>query len=187
MSKVFVFFGKMGPGEGVSCMSELESLMSTSRFSRAKTGVSWMALVAATSLGAEGFESVTARVTTDPIDASPDSAASQRYRLVVQAYAPGSLPTGEMPSRRERPLASAQRTVTAEELRDGVALDVMQLGGEFRAVERPTVFAWLEPGEADLEFQGLDARPGEPVLSAVAEGVEEDRVDLVLRNGSARV
>jgi hypothetical protein len=70
-----------------------------------------------------------------------------------------------MPSRRERPVGSVQREVTADELRSGVRVSVL----EFRdaqpsrrnaAVRDGTlVVAWVEASGADLEFDGRTARP----------------------------
>ena len=141
-----------------------------------------MALVAASCLGAENFDSVRAHVTADPAKRVVPAA---RYRLVVQAYAPGSLTQGSLPGGASRPLASAQRAVSAEELRQGVAVDVMQLGGEFRAVHDPTVVAWVEPGDADLDYHGLRARPGPFALCGTAEHAHEGSVDLVLAHDRA--
>jgi hypothetical protein len=159
-----------------------ESMSSPSRLSKVAAGASWMALVAASYVGAENFDSVRAHVTADP---ATEVTPAARYRLVVQAYAPGSVTQGSLPSAASRPLASAQRAVSADELRAGVAIDVMQLGGEFRAVADPTVVAWVEPGDADLDYQGLRARPGPEALCGAAEHAHAGSVDLVLAHSGS--
>ena len=158
-------------------MNQFGESMSSSRLSKVAAGASWMALVAASCVGAENFDSVRANVKADP---AKDVAPADRYRLVVQAFAPGSVVQGSLPNAASRPLASAQRAISAEELRAGVAVDVMQLGGEFRAVDDPTVVAWVEPGDADLDYQGLRARPGPEALCGTAEHARAGSVDLVL-------
>ncbi len=163
-------------------MNQFSESMSSSRLSKVAAGASWMALVAASCLGAESFDSVRAHVTADPLK---QVAPAARYRLVVQAYAPGSLTRGSLPGAAARPLASAQRAVSADELRAGVAIDVMQLGGEFQAVDNPTVIAWVEPGDADLEYQGLRDRPGPEALCCAAEHARAGSVDLVLTHAGA--
>lgn len=110
---------------------------------------SWIALVAATTLG-DAAETVRAEVRTD-------APLSGVYRLVVQSY---DSTVNDKPGRYERPVGSAQRAVTADELRDGVHISMV----EFRdplgvAVQGPTVLAWIESGEPDLEFDGRMARP----------------------------
>ena len=163
-------------------MNQFGESMSASRLSKVAAGASWMALVAASCMGADSFDSVRAHVTAHPLK---QVAPAARYRLVVQAYAPGSLMQGSLPGAATRPLASAQRAVSVEELREGVAIDVMQFGGEFRAVDDPTVVAWVEPGDADLEYQGLRARPGPEALCCTAEHARAGAVDLVLAHDGA--
>src|SRR5689334_15412222 len=79
--------------------------------SSAAVGASWMALVAATTIGLGHLDRVRAEVSTDKASLGVEG----RYRLVVQSYARGSVPAGNLPSRGQKPLASAQRSVTAEE------------------------------------------------------------------------
>ena len=144
--------------------------------SSAAVGASWMALVAATTMGLGELDRVRAEVS---VDTATLGAASGRYRLVVQSYAQGSVPAGMLPGARQKPLASAQRSVTAEELSRGVAVDVLRVG---EAVgPSPVIVAWLEQGEANLEFDGAEARPSETSLYGASESRELGAARLVLK------
>jgi hypothetical protein len=114
--------------------------------------VSWLALVAATSLGVAHAGTV-----RTAIKLSPDMLdADGRYRLVVQSYdrlrAKSALPGSQ------HPRASAQRAVTAEDLARGVRIDLVELA-ERPETDPGVVVAWVEPGDPDLEFDGRGARP----------------------------
>jgi hypothetical protein len=86
-----------------------------------KAGVSWMALLAATTVGIGTVQRVRAAVSADPTKL----AGSERgYRLIVQSYARSSLGTGQLPRQREKPLASTQRAITPAELARGVAVRI---------------------------------------------------------------
>jgi hypothetical protein len=98
---------------------------------------SWMALLAEATLPAA--RTVQAEVRADV------GGGSEPMRLVVQVFGRG-----------RRPLGAAQRAVSAAELRRGVRVDVVQVGGEG---ETPRVVAWVEPGAPDLEYEGLEAAP----------------------------
>src|SRR5262245_23052265 len=88
---------------------------------------SWIALVAATTLGAGQFASLRAEIRTEPGITVDD--AKRSYRLVVQSYAPeGIVASDGLPEAGARALASAQRAITAEELREGIAVDILQVG-----------------------------------------------------------
>jgi len=61
-----------------------------------------------------------------------------------------------------RPVGSMQRSVTADELRDGVhvnLLELRQLPASSAEQQSPMVVAWVEAGEPDLEFDARNARP----------------------------
>jgi hypothetical protein len=122
---------------------------------RSKTGsVSWLALVAATSLGIAHAGTVRAEVKL----ARDTLTSGGRYRLIVQSYdrldGASSIPTSV------RPRASTQRTVTAADLARGIRIDLIELGDGQRAGSEPGVLiAWVEPGEANLEFDARRARP----------------------------
>jgi hypothetical protein len=157
-----------------------ESKKALGRMSRAATvvassaavGASWMALVAATTIGLGHLDRVRAEVSAD----TAKLGASDRYRLVVQSYPRASMSADNLPNLRQKPLASAQRSVTAEELSRGVAIDVLRVGEDVDPSQ--VIVAWIEQGEADLEFDGAEARPGANSMYGASES----------RNlGSARV
>jgi len=148
--------------------------VATAAASTAAAGVSWMALVAATTMGLGQLHQVRAEVTGDLTNVD---AGAGRYRLIVQAYARDSVGRG-LPDVRERPLASAQRAVTPEELSRGIAIDVLRVDDAVNSAGSEVIVAWVERGEPDLEFDGAEARP----TAAALYGVSEPRVV-----GSARV
>jgi hypothetical protein len=113
---------------------------------------SWLALVAATSLGIAHAETVRAEIKLPP----EAFETGGRYRLIVQSYdtlgRPSLIPAG-------KPRASTQRTVTAADLVDGVRIDLIELGDEEASRSDRRVIAWVEPGEANLEFDARRAKP----------------------------
>lgn len=131
----------------------------------AKAGASWMALVAATTAGLSALHRVRAEVSVGAPELP--SVVAEGYRLVVQSYAADSVVDG-VPPLHARPLASAQRSVTAGELLDGVAVDVVSVGDEDRK-ELPVIVAWVEQGAPNLEFDGWRARPSDDAYVGVAE------------------
>jgi hypothetical protein len=80
------------------------------------------------------------------------------YRLVVQSY---DASDGGVPDQDARPVGSVQRAVTADELREGVRVNLLELraGATANGSNDPMVVAWIEAGEPDLEFDGRRARP----------------------------
>lgn len=158
----------------------------TGRVSRAATvvassaavGASWMALVAATTIGLGHLDRVRAEVSAD---SAALGTAGGRYRLVVQSYARESMAAGKLPGLRQKPLASAQRSVTAEELSRGVAVDVLRVGESVDPSQ--VIVAWIERGEANLEFDGAEARPTESALyeASVSRDLGAARVVLKAR------
>lgn len=131
----------------------------------AAAGASWMALLAVTTLGAASLERMRAEVS------APDLAAatSAGYRLIVQSYAAGSVDENQLPSAGQKPLASAQRAVTAEELALGVAVDVVQIDEATAGARAPVIVAWLEHGAPDLEFDAMRARPSREAVYGTAQ------------------
>jgi hypothetical protein len=141
-----------------------------------KVRASWTALVAATTLGMAGASVLHADIKSD---ARLD--ASRSYRLIVQSYDDADVATlgGD-----ERPVASVQRAVTAEELKEGVRVGLLEFRhpgrgpDEARAGSRtkPVVLAWVEEGKADLELDGLRARPrpGSLLGAASRDGSDTD-------------
>ncbi|HEY3493786.1 MAG TPA: hypothetical protein VGK73_03825, partial [Polyangiaceae bacterium] len=79
----------------------------------AAAGVSWVALLASTTIGVESVQRVRAAISADPrkLSKSPDG-----YRLIVQSYPRSMVTSGELPAERARPLGSTQRSITREEL-----------------------------------------------------------------------
>ena len=109
-----------------------------------------MALLAATTLGMDGANTVRAEVRADE-----DLVESRDYRLVVQSY--------DATGHDARPVGSMQRSVSADELRHGVNVNLLELRKQAAVpnpeVQSPMVVAWIEAGEPDLEFDGRTARP----------------------------
>ena len=112
---------------------------------------SWTALLADTAWGMEGLGRRRVRVRQRPHGASSDL-----LRLVVQSYRERDVVAGR-PTPYARPLASAQRGVSSDELTHGVSLDLVHF--EENDADEVVVIAWAEEGEPDLDFDGLEARP----------------------------
>lgn len=165
-------------------MATLNEKKTPGRVSRAATvvassaavGASWMALVAATTIGLGQLDRIRAEVS---VDSGALGQPGGRFRLVVQSYAQGSVTAGDLPGSRQRPLASAQRSVSAEELSRGVAVDVLRVGEAADASQ--TIVAWVERGEADLEFDGAEARPGAHALYGVTDSHDIGSARVVLK------
>ncbi len=131
-----------------AAMAARRSIRSTA--SRSAAAGSWLALLAATTLG-DAADTVRAEVRAVGL------AADGVYRLVVQSYDASS---GAVPDRSSRPIGSLQRAVTADELRRGVQVNLLELSRPAGHVERPVIVAWIEAGSPNLEFDGRTARPG---------------------------
>ena len=121
-----------------------------SRASRSAAAGSWLALLAATTVG-DAASTLRAEVR------APGLATNGVYRLVVQSYAS---PRGAVPGQSARPIGSTQRAVTADELRNGVSVNLLELARAADPTDKPVVVAWIEAGAPDLEFDGRTARPG---------------------------
>jgi hypothetical protein len=149
--------------------------------SSARRGVSWLALVAATGLGIYQVGRVRAEITADAVIGT--GADGEGYRLIVQSYTPDSMGDDHLPTAHARPLASTQRAITAEELKKGVEVDIVQLEADV-APENAIVVAWIERGAPDLELDALTARPtADALYGAGAE--DSSSVRVVLRRRSA--
>lgn len=142
----------------------------TSRRRAAATAGSWLALLAAATLG-DGASTVHAEVRADRVR---DGA----YRLVVQSYDRAGA---------ARPVGSLQRTVTADELRNGVHVNLVELRGSQapRSAANPVIVAWIEAGGPDLEFDGLRARPQPGSSYGVASRPAEQNVARISLNRRA--
>ncbi len=144
--------------------------------SSAAVGASWMALVAATTIGLGHLDRVRAEVSAET---GALGTAGGRYRLVVQSYPSASMSAGKLPGMRHKPLASAQRSVTAEELSRGVAVDVLRVGESVDPTQ--IIVAWIERGEANLEFDGAEARPSQSALYGASESRDLGSARVVLK------
>ena len=137
---------------------------------------SWLALVAATSLGIAHAETLRTEVKLS----RPALTSGGRYRLIVQSYdrldRVSSIPSFV------RPRASAQRAVTADDLARGIRIDLIELMEKEVRAGQGVVVAWVEPGEADLEFDARRARPTPGSLFGVAEsnGDRQSSVEILL-------
>jgi hypothetical protein len=131
---------------------------------------SWTALLAATTLGVVG-----ASVVHADIQSQARLDESRTYRLVVQSYDHAAAP-----SQGDRPKASLQRQVTAAELRAGIRVGLLEFrqhhdsAADTDAVGSPIVLAWVEEGTADLELDGLRARPQPGSLRGAATEMDAD-------------
>jgi hypothetical protein len=146
--------------------------------SSAAASASWMALLAVTSLGAVSVERMRAEVSAQNVAA----ATSAGYRLIVQSYSRDSVGADQLPGASHRPLASVQRSVTAEELARGVAVDVLQID-QIGSGEQ-LIVAWIEHGAPDLEFDALRARPSRSAVVGIAQA-SEGSAQIVLRRQDA--
>lgn len=149
----------------------------TSRRRRVATAAgSWLALLAVATLG-DGASTVHAEVRAD-------SVRDGAYRLVVQSY---DRADSLVPGRDMRPVGSVQRAVTADELRHGVHVNLVELRGGQGAptVSDPVIVAWIEAGEPDLEFDGRTARPQPGSSYGVASRPSEQDVARISLNRTA--
>jgi hypothetical protein len=146
--------------------------------SSAAAGASWVALLAATSLGAVSVQHMRAQVSAQDLAA----ATSAGYRLIVQSYSRNSVGADELPGASHRPSASMQRAVTAEELARGVAVDVLQID-QIKAGDQ-LIVAWIEHGAPDLELDALRARPSRSAVVGVARA-STGSAQIVLRRQQA--
>lgn len=134
----------------------------------AAKSVSWLALVAATTIGLGEVDSVRAEIAPDP--SGEDLAARGRTRLIVQSYRLKDLDARGLPRKQAQPVGSLQRAVTSEQLAAGLSVDVLSVGGEPPTTEHLAVFAWTEDGDPDLEFDARQARPDERSYFGIAHG-----------------
>jgi hypothetical protein len=144
------------------------------RTARSAAAGSWMALLAATTLG-DAADTLHAEVRA--VGLSEDAA----YRLVVQSY---DATDGRVPGRHSRPVGSLQRAVTGAELREGVHVDLLELRESAQASytdDGTLVVAWIEAGEPNLEFDGRAARPAPgSVYGAAKRSARQDSVHISL-------
>jgi hypothetical protein len=123
---------------------------------------SWTALLADTSWGLSGLGRRRVRVRQ-----RNQGHAREGLRLVVQSYRERDVVAGR-PTPYARPLASAQRGVSSDQLTGGVQLDLVQFESDDDDV---VVIAWAEEGEPDLDYDGLEARPPRAARLAAVESL----------------
>ncbi len=137
-------------------------------------GASWMSLLAATTLGVTGVDHLRAHISAG------DHVGEGDLRLIVQAYSKQELDGRDLPQTGAQPRASSQRSITAEELREGINVSFLQFPGEGVSGES-VVVAWVERGAPDLELDALEARPASGAYYGTAL---EHGGDIVLRRGN---
>lgn len=123
-------------------------------------GGSWTSLLADTAWGLSGLDRRRVRVRQ-----RNQGAPRESLRLVVQSYRERDVVAGR-PTAYARPLASAQRSVSSDQLTGGIQLDLVQFESDDEDV---VVIAWAEEGEPDLDFDGLEARPPRAARFAAVE------------------
>ncbi|RYE91593.1 MAG: hypothetical protein EOO75_08540 [Myxococcales bacterium] len=138
-------------------MTSTAAQLTASRTIGLEPGVSWLSLLARTTLGVERVATVMVEVSLGKTRLGAGS-----YRLVVQSYRSQNV-------RGARPLGSVQRVVTAAEIKRGVRLSMVELGAT--STDEPYLVAWLEAGDSALEFDARRARPARGALVAMARAV----------------
>ncbi len=118
-----------------------------------RAGDSWLSLIAATTKGVGELGQVRVKIRA----ATPIHGDS--FRLIVQSYSASVLAHDGSPHDLATPVASLQRAVSQEELRLGLDIDVMHAGPVRDDSDELVVFAWVEPGQPDLEYDAALARP----------------------------
>lgn len=125
---------------------------------------SWLSLLAATTDGLEASPTVRARIRAR-IRADQ---SNEPLRLVVHSYDVGQLRDGAPVAGETRPRASSQRAVTREQLQRGIVVDMLPVRSPGDGQSGFVVFAWLESGRPDLEFDALLAHPPVHALRGLA-------------------
>ena len=131
--------------------------MATKRQPTPAGSVSWLALVAATTLGAARADTVHAEIEIDPQAVT----APGPFRLIVQSYPKAQVDPTMLPSESARPLGSVQRAVTQADLNRGIHVDLVEIADDIANAKENggVVVAWVEPGEPTLEYDARRARP----------------------------
>ena len=117
------------------------------------SAVSWISLIAATALGVTGVDQVRTRVS-----ARGHVQNDGELRLIVQSYRRDTLDQHQVPDAYAQPLASTQRAIMPEELRDGVDVSFLQLPSDGADMDS-VVVAWVEHGSPTLDLDAMGARP----------------------------
>jgi len=146
----------------------------------ASSAASWLSLVAATTAGLGPSATLRTMIRADVSD------HADGLRLVVHSYLPGQLANGTLPNASQKPVASSQRAVTADELRRGVVVDMVQPASNGEHAAKPMVMAWVERGRPNLDYDARLARPlpGVPRGCARSRGSNADLSASVLLQAS---
>jgi len=154
---------------------------------RAKTFGSWTALIAATTLGVPAASTVRAEVRADT-----GLSEERSYRLVVQSYDPSDR---ELALKgRAHPVGSMQMAVTADDMKKGVQVDLLELRQRDALADsaargnlaKALVLAWVEEGKPDLELDARRARPLPGSLVGTAgRDPREDSVSISVKPSTA--
>jgi hypothetical protein len=127
-----------------------------------RAGDSWLGLVASTTKDVGELDCLRVKIrATAPIQ-------GESFRLIVQSYSTSVLAYNGLPHDSGTPVASVQRAVSRDELRSGLDIDVMHVGAACRNPTELVVFAWVEPGRPDLDFDAALARPSNGALRGSA-------------------
>ncbi len=124
---------------------------------------SWSSLVAETTSGVGLVQRMRVQVGGQ----APGGTAS--WRLVVQSFDADSVDERGFVAPGTRPLAAAQREFRPHQLERGLTVDLIQVGMPSKGRGRVFLLAWVEPGPADFDFDGLLARPGPLAWLGVAK------------------
>jgi hypothetical protein len=65
-------------------------------------------------------------------------------------------------------VASLQRAISQDELKSGLDIDVVHVGAACPNPDELVVFAWVEPGQPDLDYDAALARPSHGALRGTA-------------------
>jgi hypothetical protein len=116
----------------------------------------------------------------------------RNYRLVVQSYDPSERAAALRG--RGRPMGSVQRAVTADEMKRGVQVDLMELRQTAGITDdaargnlaKALVVAWVEEGKPDLELDARRARPlPGSLVGTVGREPTQDSVRISVKAGSS--
>jgi hypothetical protein len=127
-----------------------------------RAGDTWINLVAATTKDVGELGRVRVRIRA----ATPLQGDS--FRLIIHSYAASVMVQNGSPHDSGTPVASLQRAVSQDELRSGLDIDVMHIGACDWNLDKLVVFAWVERGQPDLDYDAALARPSREALRGSA-------------------
>ncbi len=127
-------------------------------------GDSWLGLLAATTKGVGQRGHVRVRIRAS------GAIQGNTFRLIVQSYVGvrGFSQSGALCLDSATLLASTQRAVSPEELELGLDVDVMHVEPVGEVPSEFLVYAWVEPGQPNLEYDAALARPSSGALRGSA-------------------